>query len=130
GRGPPCLIEKAVPSLDRMGQCGTDPVAVTLGRAGVDVAGEVGDLDQVVELVGNQGDERMAELVGGPVVAQTRAGAEQTEGPTEVRHRHRRAVAGAEGEALGVVEAEEALLLTVALEGGDEERVEADAAAA
>jgi hypothetical protein len=39
-------------------------VAVALGRAGVDVAGEVGDLHQVVELVGDEGDEGVAQLVG------------------------------------------------------------------
>ena len=60
-------LKHAVPGLDGMGQRWADLVAVALGGAGVDVAGEVGDLHEIVELIGDEGDERMAELVGGPL---------------------------------------------------------------
>ena len=97
-------------------------MAIALGRAGVDVTGEVGHLHQVVELVGDEGDERVAEVVGRPVLAQAGPGNRGGGGPAQVRHRHRGAGAGAEDEGLGVVLAEQSLLVAMALEGGDEER--------
>ena len=42
-------------------------MAVALGGLRVHVAGEVGDLDEVVELVGDEGDEGVPELVGRPL---------------------------------------------------------------
>jgi hypothetical protein len=39
-------------------------VAVALGGLGVGVAGKVGDLGEVAELVGRHGDEGVAKLVG------------------------------------------------------------------
>ena len=43
-----------------MGEAGPDGVALALDGAGVDVAGEVGDLDRAVELVADEGHDRVA----------------------------------------------------------------------
>ena len=49
-----CLASSASHASMACGQRGTDRVAVALGRAGIPVAGKVGHLHQVVELVGHQ----------------------------------------------------------------------------
>jgi hypothetical protein len=81
--------------------------AATPGRAGVDVAGEVGDLDQVIELVGHERHERVPELVRRPVPAETRPLAELTKVPAEVLEQKRRPVPGTEDEPLDVIETQE-----------------------
>lgn len=47
-------VQQLIPGLGGVGEAGVDVVAVALGGAGVDVAGEVGDLDEVVELVADE----------------------------------------------------------------------------
>jgi hypothetical protein len=44
-------------------------VAVALGRLGVGVPGQVRDLSQIAELVGQKRHERLAQFVGRPVLA-------------------------------------------------------------
>ena len=74
------------------------PVAVAPGWSCVHVAGEVGHLDQVIELVGDEGEEGVAELVGRPVPAEAGLLAQGLEAAAEARQGDRRGVAGAEHE--------------------------------
>lgn len=70
----------------------------------------------------------MSELVGGPVVTEAGALAQGAERSTHVGHGEGGAVAAAEDEPVGVVEAEEFLLFTVAGERCDQEGVKTDGA--
>lgn len=51
------VVEEAVPGVDGVGEARADVVAVALGGADVAVAGEVGDVEEVVELVADERDE-------------------------------------------------------------------------
>jgi hypothetical protein len=86
----------------------------------------VGDLHQVIELIGHQRHERVTKLVCRPVGAQTGPLAQAPEVATHVSQQERRAVAGAEHEALRVVEPQHLHVLAVTLQGRHQKRVQAD----
>ncbi|HVL40041.1 MAG TPA: hypothetical protein VM328_11680, partial [Fimbriimonadaceae bacterium] len=77
-------LEEALPRLDGVWQGRADGVPVPLGGASVDVSGEVGHLDQVVELIRHERDEGMPKLVRRPVRAQPSPFTKLAEGPAQV----------------------------------------------
>src|SRR5436190_13345250 len=101
-------------------------MAVHLGRAGVDVAGEVCNLDEVIELVGDERHKRMTQLVRRPVPTQAGSLAELAKIPADVLEQEWRSVTRAEDESVEVIEAEKLHLLAMADQRGDKQRVEAD----
>ena len=64
-------------------------MAVTMGRAGVPVTGQVRHFDQVVELVRDQRHERVPQFVGRPVLTQAGSAAERTEVLAQVPQQER-----------------------------------------
>jgi hypothetical protein len=115
-------VEQPVPGLDRVRKGRTDRVPVALSCPSIDMAGE-SHLDQVVELIGHERDERVTELVGSPLRSKAGPHAELSKSAAQVRHRHRCSVACRKDEPLGVEEAESARLFAMPVKGGHQQRV-------
>src|SRR3546814_20842302 len=106
-------VQEAVPRLDRVWDRRANLVPIALGGARVDVTCKVRDLDEIVELIGNQRHERMPQLIGGPLRPQPGSGAELLEGTPQVGDGHGGAATSSADEALVAVEAEQLRLIAM-----------------